>query len=77
LTLIKLFENYIRNGKKRVKIENVIGEYVLWRILGSILFLIFINDIFKFIRNGSIVSYANDTVILFSNKNREWVTKIT
>ena len=60
--------SYLR--KQRVKIGNGTSEWAdilkgvpQCSILGPILFNIFLNDMFKFIRKAELVSYANDNTI--------------
>ena len=38
-------------------------------ILGPLFFVLYINDIFKYVEKGSIISYADDTAILCTDKN--------
>ena len=45
-------------------------------ILGPLLFLIYINDIFKILTEGTIVSYADDKIVLSTAKTWNSVIKI-
>ena len=70
-TLLKLFTEYLRSRKQRVILDNVISESVdvlsgvpQGSILGPLLFVLFINDIYANIDNDSnIALFADDTKI--------------
>ncbi|KAG7312982.1 hypothetical protein JYU34_000054 [Plutella xylostella] len=81
-TQLKLFENYLTERTQCVKIGNVVSSdqentgfgVPQGSILGPTLFLIYINDLCNLkLENGIILSYADDTALLFSanaeNKN--------
>ena len=72
-TLVNWLENYLTNRVQMVKIENSISrkKYVTsgvpqGSILGPILFLIYINDLSKVVKNSKIALYADDSKIYFS-----------
>lgn len=75
-TQLKLFENYLSGRQQCVKIDNILSSDLPVRmgvpqgsILGPVLFLIYINDLIKLSpAKGRIISYADDTVLLFSEK---------
>ena len=67
------FKDYLKNRIQSVRIQNTISdtanvEYGVPQgsILGPILFLIFINDMSKYITDCLLVQYADDTQILIS-----------
>jgi len=73
--VLELFKNYLFNRTQRVKINShVSGSMLVKRgvpqgtVLGPILFLIYINDMNDVLQSGKLVSYADDTVLLFSGK---------
>ena len=73
---LKLIKNCLKKRKQRVKIN---GSYSTYRdvtvgvpqrfVLGPLLFNIFINDIFLFVKNTSVCNYADDTTIYACNSD--------
>lgn len=70
---LQLLQNYLTNRVQKVKInENVSSGQIITTgvpqgtVLGPILFLVYINEIGNLPINGRVVSYADDTTILFS-----------
>ena len=81
---LKLMDSYLRGRKQRVKISN---SYSSWEeimfgvpqgsILGPLLFNIFICDMFLFITDSDIASYADDnTPYVSADKPQEVVKKL-
>lgn len=75
-TQFEWFRSYLDNRKQCVKIQNKVSDFNLVHtgvpqgsILGSILFSIFINDLCKLDTTGKIITYADDTVIIYSAAN--------
>lgn len=71
--ILNWFVSYLHNKQQRVKINSNFSNYISLTkgvpqgsILGPLLFLIFINDFCKLKLFGSIVSYADDSVLLYS-----------
>ena len=70
-TLLEFFTEYLRNRKQRVILDNVISESVdvlsgvpQGSILGPLLFVLFINDIYENInKDSNIALFADDTKI--------------
>ena len=70
-TLLKFFTEYLRSRKQRVILDNVISESVdvlsgvpQGSILGPLLFVLFINDIYENInKDSNIALFADDTKI--------------
>ena len=67
---IKIMRSYLTGRKQRVKIGNGTSEWAdiikgvpQDSILGPILFNIFLNDMFKFIKKAELVNYADDNTI--------------
>ena len=73
---LKLVNSYLSNRKKRVKI---IDKYSYWSeillgvpkgsILGTLLFNIFIYDMFYFLEDFDIANYADDSTPYNADKN--------
>lgn len=67
------FQSYLSNRKQKVKIGNDEGDYAVVNfgvpqgsILGPTLFLVYINELCKMtITNGQVITFADDTVLLF------------
>ena len=78
---LALIHNYLSNRKPRVKINSV---YSIWKdisygvpqrsILGLLLFNIHLCDLFYFLENTDIASYADNNTPCSAQKNRETVT---
>ena len=71
-----LILSYLSNRDCVVNVNNVFSEKynISWgvpqgSILGPLLFLLYINDIQKFILNGTALLYADDTTLIFSHKD--------
>ena len=65
---LKLLNSYLRNRHQRVEINNFYNSWtemlfgvLQGSILGPIIFNIFLCDLFLFIKNKDVVSYADDT----------------
>lgn len=71
---LKLFESYLSNRTQCVKIDNITSDEATIQygvpqgsILGPTLFLAYINDLCQLgFQNGKIVTFADDTALLFS-----------
>jgi hypothetical protein len=71
--VLSFFSNYLKGRPQRVKINNTLSdsmetEYSIPQgtVLGPLLFIMFVNDIFSQKLNGQIISYADDTALVVS-----------
>lgn len=82
---LRLIENYLRDRKQVVKINSVFSDVmnidygvVQGGILGSLLFIIFFNQIASLKLNGKVFLYADDAVLVNSHDRTEKIEdKIT
>jgi hypothetical protein len=82
-TALRLIENYLTNRKQIVKIGNnlstartVSNGVVQGGTLGSLLFLIFINEISQISLNGTLYMYADDALILNVHNKKDEIDEI-
>lgn len=73
-----LFKSYLSNRKQIVKIKNSFSDMLpincgvfQGTVLGPLLFLIFINDLCNLNLNGQILTFADDTALLYSFDNHQ------
>jgi retron-type reverse transcriptase len=73
---LNLLESYLNNRKQCVKVgTNSSNWQTMFKgvpqryILGSILFNIFLNDIFYFIHNSELYNYADDNTLSYADTN--------
>ena len=79
---LKFIYNYLKERKQRTKVN---GSYITWRVLkrgvpqvsiiGPLLFNIFINELFFFIKKAMIANYADDTTTYATEYNIEELLK--
>lgn len=69
------FESYLKNRKFLVKVENELSDAKTLNLgvpqgsmLGPIMFLIYINDLFGKIKDCTILAYADDITLISSNR---------
>ena len=73
---VSLLGNYLSFRKQQVKIQGVVSSWSGIKkgvpqgsILGPLLFNAFINDIFYFIKEGTLYNYADDNTLSFHHNN--------
>ena len=76
------FRSYLTSRSQRVKLDGETSNYLgincgvpQGSILGPLLFLIYINDMYKAVKHSSIHHFADDTNLLCSDKNPEILKK--
>lgn len=73
-----LFETYLNNRVQKVQIGNAVSCSLAVNtgvpqgtVLGPLLFTLYINDIFMLNSRGRIISYADDTAVIYSDNSWE------
>ena len=71
---VSLLQSYLSNRKQQIKVNGILSSWAdiqkgvpQGSILGPLLFNVFINDIFYFVKKSSLYNYADDNTLLFSN----------
>jgi hypothetical protein len=71
---VSILKSYLSNRKQQIKVNIVLSSWAdihkgvpHWSILGTVLFNVFINDIFHFISDSSLYNYADDNTLSFCN----------
>ena len=74
--------DYLTNRKQRVKLENEFSSYQTvtcgvpqGSILGPLLFLVYINDMHRAVKHSTLYHFADDTNLIYSNKNAKTMKK--
>jgi hypothetical protein len=69
---VSLLKSYLSNRKQQIKVNSVLSNWAdihkgvpQVSILGPLLFNVFINDIFLFIKDSSLYNYADDNTLSF------------
>ena len=75
-TALNIIKTYLKERQQYVRINNKLSDPLITKtgvpqgtVLGPVLFLIYINSLFKINSEIKIVSYADDTVLLFYGYN--------
>ena len=75
MTSLKLMQSYLCNRFQRISVNASFSDWKEIKtgvpqgsILGSLLFHIFLNDIFYFINNGNLCNYADDNTLFLLEK---------
>ena len=71
---VSLLKSYFSNRKQQIKVNSVLSDWADIQkgvpqvsILRPLLFNVFINDIFYFIKHSSLYNYADDNTLSFSS----------
>lgn len=71
---VSLLKSYLSDRKQQIKVNGVLSSWAdiqkgvpQGSILGPLLFNIFINDIFYFVKHGTLYNYADDNTLSFSS----------
>jgi retron-type reverse transcriptase len=80
---VSLFESYLSNRKQQIKINSILSSWtdiqkgVLEEsILGPLLFNVFINDIFYFVKKGTLYNYADDNTLSYGYPDFNVLTSV-
>ena len=82
-SVIKWFQSYLSNRNSFVTLKNVFSDVGLINcgvpqgsILGSLLLLIYVNDLTKVVNETGSYYYAGDTFIFYQDKDIEKIGKV-
>ena len=73
---MELLKSHLSGRKQQVKLNNIASSWSEIKkgvpqgsIIGPLLFNVFINDMFYFLKHGSLYNYADDNTLSFSTPN--------
>lgn len=79
-TCLNLLINYLTNRKQRCRANNYLSSYkgvsygvLQGSTLGPLLFIIYMNDVVKFVDDIGVTLYADDTAFYFGNKDPAFI----
>jgi retron-type reverse transcriptase len=71
---VSLLESYLSNRKQQIKINGILSSWSDIQkgvpqglILDPLLFNVFINDIFYFVKKGTLYNYADDNTLSYGH----------
>lgn len=77
-TALKWFKSYLQNREQFVDVKGSKSSNIVIKcgvpqgsILGPILFLIYVNDVFSLPLKGTLIGYADDLALVFSNSDSQ------
>ena len=80
---VPLLESYLSNRKQQIKINSILSSWAdiqksvpQGSILGTLLFNVFINDMFYFVRKGSLHNYADDNTLSYGHPDFNVLTSV-
>ncbi len=78
-----MMNSYLSGRKQQIKIGDIVSTWANLKkgvpqvsILGPLLFNVFINDIFYFIKKGTLYNYADDNTLSFNSPNFDELTNV-
>jgi len=81
--VVRWFGSYLHNRRQCVKLNNVFSDYQTVKmgipqgtVIGPCLFLIYINEMCNLDIPGKIISFADDTVLLFAARSWDGVCRV-
>ena len=80
---VSLLDSYISNRKQPIKINSILCSWSDIQkgvphvsILGPLLFNVFINDIFYFVKKGTLYNYADDNTLSYGHPDFNVLTSV-
>ena len=80
---VSLLDSYLSNRKQPIKINSILCSWSDIQkgvphvsILGPLLFNVFINDIFYFVKKGTLYNYADDNTLSYGHPHFNVLTSV-
>ena len=80
---VSILESYLSNRKQQIKINGILSSWSdiqkgvpQGSILGPQLFNVFINDIFYFVKKGTLYNYADDNTLTYGHPDFNVLTSV-